>query len=113
MAERHRAALAAWDDVPEENWYSESEGLIETNMLESRRALLDFRPTAVQSFYAKSEAMLSFRSISEWDEAERSDLIQARKKTQDEIGKEPKLSKAYAIDYRERDWLGNLDSNQD
>jgi len=77
LAERHRAALAAWDDVPDEDWRSGRDQSIDKEMVESRRALLDFRPTTVQGLYAKADAMLSFRSIAEWDEVERADLIRA------------------------------------
>ena len=71
LAGRHREALNAWDaaDVPSD--------AVNREINESRKALLDFRPASHRGMQFKAETMLGLRSVADWDDFDRADLIRA------------------------------------
>jgi hypothetical protein len=73
LVARCEKALAAWDAADD----IENDDPINIELEASRRALLDFRPTSVEGFHRKANAMLALRSIAEWDDLDREELIRA------------------------------------
>ncbi|EUB95569.1 hypothetical protein PMI07_002057 [Rhizobium sp. CF080] len=73
LVDRHRKALAAWDAVE----HTVPDDPIEIEMVASRKALIDFRPASMIGMHLKADAMLMFRSIFEWDELDRAEIIRA------------------------------------